>query len=107
MDDAKAAALRELRRIPGVGKSIAEDLWGIGIHRIDELRGRDPEALYEEMCERQGVRIDRCMLYVMRCAVYFASEYPHDPDKLLWWNWKDSAPAGNRKKPAAAGKQGE
>ena len=91
MDDTKATALRELRRIPGVGKSIAEDLWGIGIRRVDELRGRDPEALYEAMCERQGVRIDRCMLYVMRCAVYFASEYPHDPDKLLWWNWKDSA----------------
>ena len=93
MDDTKAAALRELRRIPGVGKSIAEDLWGIGIHRVDELRGRDPEALYEAMCERQGVRIDRCMLYVLRCAVYFASEYPHDPEKLLWWNWKDPRPA--------------
>jgi hypothetical protein len=48
------------------------------------------------------------MLYVMRCAVYSASEYPHDPDKLLWWNWKDPALAGNRKKPVpAAGKQGE
>ena len=92
MDDAKKAVLRDLRRIPGVGPSIAEDLWLIGVRSVDDLRGGDPDALYERMCERQGVRIDRCMVYVLRCAVYFASEYPHDPDKLLWWNWKDPAP---------------
>ena len=92
MDDAKRAVLREFRRIPGVGPSIAEDLWGLGMRSIDDLRGGDPEALYERMCEVQGVRIDRCMLYVLRCAVYYASEYPHDPEKLLWWNWKDPGP---------------
>jgi hypothetical protein len=92
MDDAKRAVLREFRRIPGVGPSIAEDLWGLGMRSVDDLRGGDPTALYERMCEVQGVRIDRCMLYVLRCAVYFASEYPHDPEKLLWWNWKDPRP---------------
>jgi hypothetical protein len=93
MDDAKRAVLREFRRIPGVGPSISEDLWGLGMRSVEDLRGGDPEALYERMCEIQGVRIDRCMLYVLRCAVYYASEYPHDPEKLLWWNWKDPAPA--------------
>ena len=93
MDDVKRAALRDFRRIPGVGASIAEDLWGLGMRSVDDLRGGDPQALYDRMCEIQGMHIDRCMLYVLRCAVYFASEYPHDPDKLLWWNWKDSRPA--------------
>ena len=92
-DDVKRAALRDFRRIPGVGRSIAEDLWSLGMRSVDDLRGRDPEALYERLCEIQGVRIDRCMLYVLRCAVYFASEFPHDPEKLLWWNWKDPRPA--------------
>jgi hypothetical protein len=99
MDDTKRAVLREFRRIPGVGPSIAEDLWGLGMRSIDELRDKDPEALYERMCEIQGVRIDRCMLYVLRCAVYYASEYPHDPAKLLWWNWKDPAPPRKRRVP--------
>ncbi|MBC8473125.1 MAG: pathogenicity locus, partial [Planctomycetes bacterium] len=30
-----------------------------------------------------------CMLYVLRCAVYYASNTEHDPDLLKWWNWKD------------------
>ncbi|WP_334292712.1 helix-hairpin-helix domain-containing protein [Parasporobacterium paucivorans] len=29
------------------------------------------------------------MLYVFRCAVYYANEEAHDPEKLKWWNWKD------------------
>jgi hypothetical protein len=98
MDDAKRAVLRDFRRIPGVGPSIAEDLWRLGMRSVEDLRGGDPEALYERLCEIQGVRIDRCMLYVLRCAVYYASEYPHDPEKLLWWNWKDPAPARPRRR---------
>lgn len=75
--------------IPGVGKSIAADLNGIGVFRVEELRGRDPENLYRQICNKQGVVIDRCLLYVMRCAVYYASHTIHDPEKLKWWIWKD------------------
>jgi len=34
---------------------------------------------------------DRCLLYVFRCAVYYASTSPelYDIEKLKWWNWKD------------------
>ena len=38
---------QSLTDIPGVGKSIANDLRTIGIHRIDDLKGMDPEWLYE------------------------------------------------------------
>ncbi|NMB56563.1 pathogenicity locus, partial [Candidatus Beckwithbacteria bacterium] len=31
---------------------------------------------------------DRCLLYVFRCAVYYAKG-GRDPEKLKWWNWKD------------------
>lgn len=75
--------------IPGVGKSIAADLNGIGIHRVSELKGKDPDVLYDLLNKKQGVILDRCMLYVMRCAVYFASHKTHDPGKLKWWKWKD------------------
>lgn len=83
----------ELRSIPGVGKTIAKDLWNIGIRRVADLRGEKPADLYDRMCAYQGRKIDRCMLYVLRCAVYFASEKKHDPKLLQWWNWKDTAPA--------------
>lgn len=80
---------KELMQIPGVGKVIADDLWNMGIHSIAELRNRDPEELYHQLCDLQGTQVDRCMLYVFRCAVYFASNEEHDPELLKWWNWKD------------------
>jgi hypothetical protein len=81
--------LKDLRRIPGVGRSIAVDLWELGLRSVDELRGRDPEALYAGLEALAGRHVDRCMLYVLRCAVYFAETAEPDPERLKWWNWKD------------------
>lgn len=86
----KTVALRTLRHIPSVGASIAEDLWNLGVHSISDLAGRDPQDLYDRLCARTGTRVDRCMLYVFRCAVYFASTPNPDPDLLQWWRWKDT-----------------
>jgi Pathogenicity locus len=44
--DYKNQAIRELKQIPGVGVSIASDLWNIGIPSINDLKGKDPELLY-------------------------------------------------------------
>jgi hypothetical protein len=84
--------IRELSTIPGVGKSIAADLRSIGIRRVADLRGKDPERLYEKSNKLAGTVQDRCLLYVFRCAVYFAEtgERRRDPEKLKWWNWKDA-----------------
>ena len=87
--DDKQHVMRELRRIPGVGASIAEDLWRLGIRSIADLRGQSPEALYQRLCEQTGTQVDRCMLYVFRCAVYYASNETHEPELLKWWNWKE------------------
>lgn len=80
---------KELRTIPGVGEAIAEDFLNLGIRRVLDLKGKSPEKLYRKLCELERRHIDRCMLYVMRCAVYFASHKKHNPKLLLWWNWKD------------------
>ncbi len=85
----KSQALKEFQTIPGVGPSIAEDLWKIGIHSLDDLRGKNPEVLYEKLCKIEKNHIDRCVLYVFRLAVYFAQEKNHAPNLLKWWNWKD------------------
>jgi hypothetical protein len=68
----------ELTRIPGVGISIANDLRELGYHS------------FEQLCRNKGVRVDRCVLYVFRCATYFAETDEPDPRLLEWWNWKDS-----------------
>jgi hypothetical protein len=79
----------DLQTIPGVGKSIARDLYAIGIHRLTDLKGKDPEKLYQHSNRLAGAVQDRCLLYVFRCAVYFAETKRPKPELLKWWNWKD------------------
>lgn len=85
----KQAVLKEFKQIPGVGKSIAEDLWNIGLRSVQDLKGADPEKLYRRLCIYKGSLVDRCMLYVLRCAIYYMSNDKHKPELLKWWNWKD------------------
>ncbi len=86
---ARQNSLRSLREIPGVGKSIAQDLWELGIRKTADLKGKDPEKMYAKRCAQVGTRIDPCLLYVFRCAVYYASTRNPKPQLLRWWNWKD------------------
>ena len=78
-----------LEQIPGVGPSIAADLHDIGIDAVAELKGADPQALYDRVCRHTGEKQDRCLLYVFRCAVYYSESggRKRDPEKLKWWNW--------------------
>ncbi len=82
--------LKELMTIPGVGSSIARDLLDIGINSVSDLKNKNPEVLYNKSNIKAGVVQDHCLLYVFRCAVYFANTKKHDPEKLKWWNWKDT-----------------
>jgi predicted flap endonuclease-1-like 5' DNA nuclease len=82
-------ALKALQIIPGVGPSLAQDLVDLGFSDVDELKGQDAERMYQDLCRIRGGRVDRCVLYVFRCAVYYASNSDHDPELLKWWNWKD------------------
>ena len=81
--------MSELRRIPGVGAQTEKDLLMLGYPTIASLRGADPEEMYQRECAMRGVQVDRCQLYVYRCAVYFAETEHPDPEKCKGWYWKD------------------
>jgi ERCC4-type nuclease len=87
----KDQQIKQLKTIPGVGKSIAEDLWNIDIKSIEDLKGKSPEKMFEQSNKLAGMVQDRCLLYVFRCAVYFAEteENNRETEKLKWWNWKE------------------
>ena len=82
-------SITSLQVIPGVGKSLAMDLYKLGIYSVSDLQNKDPETMYQQLMAHTGCHIDRCVLYVFRCAVYYAENTDHDPEKLKWWNWKD------------------
>lgn len=87
-------AARSLMRLPGVGRSIAQDLHDLGFRRAEDLSGADPEAMYGRLQALRGRRLDRCLLYTFRCAVYAASTAEPERELLKWWNWKDHGRTG-------------
>ncbi|MFC1563922.1 helix-hairpin-helix domain-containing protein [candidate division KSB1 bacterium] len=89
MEKSEEKTLKEFRKIPGIGEKISVKIWNLGVHSMKELAESDPEELYLKMCTQLGTEVDRCVLYVFRCAVYFAANDLHDPELLKWWNWKN------------------
>lgn len=81
--------IEDLQEIPGVGLSIARDLYQLGIRSVADLKDKNPEILYQQCCVQQNTKIDRCLLYVFRCAVYYATHDTREPELLKWWHWKD------------------
>ena len=81
---------QDLADIPGIGPKMKKVLLELGYKRVEDLQGADPEAMYAELCRRRNAAVDHCVLYVFRCAVYFASHPVHDPELLKWWRWKDT-----------------
>ena len=84
-------ALSEFRQIPGVGSDMEAHLMSLGLTNLAELAKENPEELYTRDCLQFGQPLDKCILYIFRCAVYYARtpEDRRDPEKLKWWYWKD------------------
>lgn len=85
----KEQTLKQFQTIPGIGKACSLDLWNIGLRSIDDLKHQNPTLLYEKLNMVTGAQHDICMLYTLRCAVYYATEKEHTEEKLNWWYWKD------------------
>ena len=67
-----AKGVRQIARledIPNVGPAVAADLRMLGIATPAELPGRDPYALYDDLCRITGQRHDPCLLDTFIAAV--------------------------------------
>ena len=79
----------DLKKIPHVGAKTEQSLQKIGITCIEDLKGKNPEELYDKDCFVKGFKEDRCQLYLFRMAVYYAEHISWEEEKLKWWYWKD------------------
>ena len=75
------AAARALIALPNVGPATARDLLALGIRAPEDLRGRDPEAMYAALCRKDGIRYDPCLLDVFLAIVDHAKGARARP----WW----------------------
>ena len=75
--------IASLEDIPNVGPAVAADLRQLGIKSPGELSGRDPYALYDDLCRLTGQRHDPCLLDTFIAAVRFMAGEPKQP----WWKY--------------------
>ncbi|MDP7028617.1 MAG: helix-hairpin-helix domain-containing protein [Phycisphaerales bacterium] len=68
---------------------MAVDLWDLRMRSIEDVASGDPQAMYEETRRQAGGTMDRCVLYVYRCAVAVAADPDLKPELQKWWHWKD------------------
>src|SRR4051812_49305776 len=72
-----------LEELPNVGPAVAADLRRLGITAPAQLAGRDPYAMYDELCRVTGRRHDPCLLDTFIAAVRFMGGEPKKP----WWKY--------------------
>ena len=70
-----------LTTIPNVGPAVARHLERLDVTVPADLRGRDPDELFERLCELDGRRHDACLLDTFVAAVSYAEGGPARP----WW----------------------
>lgn len=73
--------LRQLTDLPNIGPAMAADLQLIGISEPAQLAGRDPYAMYAQLCTATGSRHDPCVLDVFISITRFIAGEPAQP----WW----------------------
>jgi hypothetical protein len=74
-----------LQELPNVGPRTAGDLLRLGITAPAQLKGRDPYRLYDDICRKDGVRHDPCLIDVFISITEIANGKPAKP----WWHFTD------------------
>jgi hypothetical protein len=80
---AHASEARVLTDIPNIGKSIAQDLRGLGVSTPADVAAMDPIAMYDALRTPMGQRHDPCVLDTFVAAKDFMNGGPAQP----WWHF--------------------
>lgn len=79
----RASEATTLESIPNIGPAMAQDLQRLGIATPAALIGKDPYALYQDLCIQTGIRQDPCVLDTFIAATRFMAGDPPHP----WWHY--------------------
>jgi hypothetical protein len=81
--DSDRSEFTALEQVPNVGPAIAADFKRLGVTCPQDLIGRDPYELYDELCRVTKKRHDPCLLDTFIAAVRFMDGEPAKP----WWTY--------------------
>jgi|GEM_PF-252980 len=75
--------IKHLEQLPNVGKATVADLHLLSITEPQQLKGRNPYQMYDELCALTKVRHDPCVYDVFISIVKFMDGEPPQ----TWWHY--------------------
>jgi hypothetical protein len=83
MKNTDRKTVQRLEALPNIGKAIAGDLRLVGIQRPQDLIGRNPYDLFDELRRVTGEEHDPCVLDVFLSVV----DFMEGGDPAPWWRF--------------------
>jgi hypothetical protein len=78
---------QQLSDLVSIGPAMLRDFELLGIRTVAQLARRNPETMYEKLCEVTGQPQDICCLDVFRAAVAQAQNPNLPAEQRQWWHW--------------------
>jgi hypothetical protein len=78
---------QQLRDLVSIGPAMLRDFELLGVRTVAQLARRNPEKMYEKLCQVTGQTQDICCLDVFRAAVAQAKNPNLPMEQRLWWHW--------------------
>jgi hypothetical protein len=75
--------ITDFKQIPNVGPAIAKDFVTLGINTPQELVGKDPYKMHQDLCKLTGQQHDPCVIDVFISAVRYMEGGP----ARKWWEF--------------------
>ena len=77
------ATVKLLTDLPNIGRAMAADLRIMGITSPEQLIGKDPFELHQQLCRVTGMNQDPCVIDVFMSITSFMNGEPPRP----WWHF--------------------
>ena len=78
---------QQLSDLVSIGPAMLRDFELLGVRTVAQLARRNPEKMYEKLCQVTGQVQDICCLDVFRAAVAQARNPNLPIEQRLWWHW--------------------
>ena len=81
------AETRQLKDLVSIGPAMLEDFELLGIHSVAQLKRRNPQRMYRDLCRIRNEVIDPCCLDTFVAAVAQAKDPNLPIEQRQWWYW--------------------
>jgi len=81
------AETRQLKDLVSIGPAMLEDFELLGIHSVAQLKKRNQERMYRDLCRIRKQVIDPCCLDTFVAAVAQAKDPSLPIEQRQWWYW--------------------